>query len=367
MYNVIYLQEIFPDNTFKMIKNLPKISFCITCMNRLEHLKKTLPINISHALTDSENIEFILLDYNSTDGLELWIKENNAQNIDNQTLKYFKTSQPQAYHRSHSRNMVFRLASGDILVNLDADNFIGKGFVEFILKNMVQSSFLAVDETISGTNFKDALGRICVWREDFEKIRGYDERMAGYGFEDLDFKTRLERIGLKLKPITNNRFLKSIQHDNSLRIENEGISKNLHCVAVEHLEPFKSIIYVFYRDNSYEKAMIVDNIFRGNCSEKLEIINELRQLVLVEYIMGKWNQNQDFVHLENQRLSKKDESLDWFYASDSKIIQELIYSFSALKNKEIHFKNIENNGSGINQMGFGIGEVIKNFKEKIVL
>lgn len=335
-------------------------------MNRLEHLKKTLPINISHASSDSKNIEFILLDYNSTDGLELWVKENNIQYIDNQTLKYFKTSQPQSYHRSHSRNMVFRLASGDILVNLDADNFIGKGFVEFILKNIVQSSFLAVDETISGMNFKDALGRICVWREDFEKIRGYDERMAGYGFEDLDFKTRLEQIGLKLKPITNNRFLKSIQHDNSLRIENEGISKNLHCVAVEHLEPFKSIIYVFSKDNTYEIGTIMDNIFRGDYSDKIEIINELHQMVLVDYFTGKWIENQDYFHLENLQISKNKKSLDWFYPSDVQIIQEIIYSFSALKNKEIHFKNIENNGSGINQNGFGVGEVTENFKEKIV-
>lgn len=336
-------------------------------MNRLEHLKKTLPINISHASSDSKNIEFILLDYNSTDGLELWVKENNIQYIDNQTLKYFKTSQPQSYYRSHSRNMVFRLASGDILVNLDADNFIGKGFVEFILKNIVQSSFLAVDETISGMNFKDALGRICVWREDFEKIRGYDERMAGYGFEDLDFKTRLEQIGLKLKPITNNRFLKSIRHDNSLRIENEGISKNLHCVAVEHLEPFKSIIYVFSKDNTYEIGTIMDNIFRGDYSDKIEIINELHQMVLVDYFTGKWIENQDYFHLENLQISKNKKSLDWFYPSDVQIIQEIIYSFSALKNKEIHFKNIENNSSGINQNGFGVGEVTENFKEKIVL
>ena len=336
-------------------------------MNRLKHFKQTLPINISHALSDSQNIEFVLLDYNSTDRLETWIKEIFFQHYDNQVLKYFRTIKPQSYHRSHSRNMVFRLASGDILVNLDADNFIGKGFANFILKNMTPFSFLAVDETLNGKRFKDALGRICVWREDFEKIRGYDEKMAGYGFEDLDLKSRLKQIGLRLKPIKNSRFLKSIQHDNGLRIENEGISKNLYCVTVKHSEPFETIIYVFYKDNSYEKATIVDNIFRANCSEKIEVINELYQMVSEEYVSGKWTRNQGFIYLENQILSENDESLDWFYPSDFKIVQEIIYSFSAIKNKKIYFENIENKGSKINQNGFGRGKVIRNFKETIVL
>ena len=362
----LYVLLILPD-TIKMSMNSPKISFCITCMNRLEHLKQTLPINISHALFDSKYIEFVLLDYNSTDGLETWIKEEFLQNYNNQVLRYFRTTQPLYYHRSHSRNMIFRLASGDILVNLDADNFIGKGFVNFILKTITPLSFFAVDETLNGKYFKDALGRICVWREDFETIRGYDERMAGYGFEDLDLKSRLKQIGLRLKPIKNSRFLKSIQHDNGLRIENEGISKNLYCVAVKHSEPFETIIYVFYKDNSYEKATIVDNIFRANCSEKIEVINELYQMVSEEYVSGKWTQNQDFIYLENQILSENDESLDWFYPSDFKIVQEIIYSFSAIKNKKIYFENIENKGSEINQIGFGGGKVIRNFKETIVL
>ena len=336
-------------------------------MNRIEHLKRTLPINILHALSDSENIEFILLDYNSTDGLEHWIQENNTHNIDSQILKYFKTLQPQSYHRSHSRNMVFRLASGDILVNLDADNFIGRGFVNFIHKNLTPHAFLAVDETINGKQFKDALGRVCVWRADFEKIRGYDEKMAGYGFEDLDLKARLKGGGSKLKPIKNSRFLKSIHHNNNLRIENEGISKNLYCISVEHLEPFRSNIYVFYNDNTYEIGTIVDNIFRGEYSEKIEVINELYQMVLMDYFTGKWTENQNTFHIENLQISKNKKSLDWFYPCDIQIVQELIYSFSAIKNKRIYFENLEKKGAGINQDGFGCGMVIKNFKESILL
>ena len=48
-------------------------------MNRLSHLQETLPKNIhdNYLLGD---VEFVLLDYNSSDGLESWVK-NDMKNI----------------------------------------------------------------------------------------------------------------------------------------------------------------------------------------------------------------------------------------------------------------------------------------------
>jgi hypothetical protein len=346
---------------------MSKISFCITSMNRLEHIKKTLPINIADALSDHYNIEFILLDYNSADGIENWVKENLSQHIDNQLLTFFRTIQPQSYHRSHSRNMVFRLASGDILVNLDADNFIGKGFVKFIRENMKENNLLAVDEDGNGKQFKDALGRVCVWKKDFERISGYDERMAGYGFEDLDFKTRLTQCGIKLHPIKKASFLKSIHHDNISRIENESVFKNIYKVAVHQIEPFKSRLYLFYKNNIYEKATILDNVFRGELSETIEVINELHQVQMTESFLGQYVESQNVMFLDNQKIPLNDDDFQWFNQTNIQIIQELIYTFSASKNKKLYFENKQNKGFEVNLGGYGKGEVVKNFKEKIVL
>ena len=93
-------------------------------MNRLSHLKKTLEKNICDNLV-YENLEFILLDYNSTDGLENWAKNDLKNYIEKGILKYYRTSEPNSFHRSHSRNVAMKLASGDIVCNLDADNFLG--------------------------------------------------------------------------------------------------------------------------------------------------------------------------------------------------------------------------------------------------
>lgn len=103
-----------------------KISFCITCMNRLEHLQATLERNILDNLPEGQ-VEFVLLDYHSTDGLPEWVRQHMGGYISRGVLNYYRTEEPQHYLRSHSRNMAFRLAQGDILCNLDADNFSGGG------------------------------------------------------------------------------------------------------------------------------------------------------------------------------------------------------------------------------------------------
>lgn len=80
-----------------------KISFCITCMNRLEHLQATLERNILDNLLEGE-VKFVLLGYHSTDGL----CEGIQQHV------------------------------GSILCKLDADNFHGKCFARFMLDAFVK-------------------------------------------------------------------------------------------------------------------------------------------------------------------------------------------------------------------------------------
>lgn len=54
---------------------MKQISFCITCMNRLKHLQETLEKNILDNFLVDE-VEFVVLDYNSQDGLEEWIAQS---------------------------------------------------------------------------------------------------------------------------------------------------------------------------------------------------------------------------------------------------------------------------------------------------
>jgi len=57
-----------------------------------------------------------------------------------------------------------------------------------------EASGVPMRPRLSGNN-------IALWRSDFERVNGFDERFVGWGHEDRDLQERLERIGLKVRSI----------------------------------------------------------------------------------------------------------------------------------------------------------------------
>jgi len=316
-------------------------------MNRLHHLQETLPMNVLD-YADNENVEFVILDYNSTDGLELWMK-NNLHSFASKVV-YYKTNQPQFYNRSHSRNMAFRLATGDVLINLDADNYAGKGFLEYIEKvfEQNQSVFMAPqDESLS-----DTFGKIGMAKVDFLTVRGYDEIIKGYGFEDNDIKNRLQNLGSKKVEYSQPAFLKAITHTEEERIKNEFIYHHLQKIFVEKISHQKAKILFVYQDNSYESAQIADSIFttfenKDNFIKPLEVLN---RYFMLDQSIEKGIFREDLV--QNATQIKERET-----------IFSIINFYSQLTNKLRFMDNFHHQRIAVNEAGFGCGRVIKNFDE----
>ena len=61
------------------------VSYCTTCKGRLWQLEQTLPVNIKLA---NEDIEIVLLDYHSQDGLRDYILENYQEYLADGRLRY---------------------------------------------------------------------------------------------------------------------------------------------------------------------------------------------------------------------------------------------------------------------------------------
>src|SRR5690348_9240554 len=73
-----------------------KISLCTTCMGRLHDLKRTLPVNLElNAKYDW--VEFVILDYNSSDGLGDWIRTAMQPQLASGRVVYFRTDEPKHY------------------------------------------------------------------------------------------------------------------------------------------------------------------------------------------------------------------------------------------------------------------------------
>lgn len=170
-----------------------KISFCTTCMGRLYNLKETLPKNIKDN-ADYPNIEFVILDYNSDDGLWKWMAQNMMQHIEDGTVVYYRTTQPKYFSMAHSRNIAFKVSTGDIVNNLDADNYIVNPNIE---TSECWASYLnrmandCTEKVIFAKGKRSMHGRIGFYKNDFiNLLGGYDEELLGYGHDDHDLVQR---------------------------------------------------------------------------------------------------------------------------------------------------------------------------------
>jgi GT2 family glycosyltransferase len=228
-------------------------------MNRLHHIKKTLPQNILDN-RDYPNVEFVLLDYGSDDGLEDWINDNFQKELVSGLLNFRRTTEPKKYLPSHSKNMVHFQSTGDIVCNLDGDNFTGSGFASYLNKHFIQfpNSFLSADyRNQNWQKESDTFGRIVCRKDDFESIGGYDERMKWYSYEDLDLCERLIRKGIKQYFITNRAFLNTIKHDDEERV-GKNSSSEITNIYINHIDPLTSGVIFFFRNGEFSLGTLLD-------------------------------------------------------------------------------------------------------------
>lgn len=335
------------------IKN--KISFNITCMNRRHHLEQTLVQNIEKNSIPGR-VEFVLLDYNSTDGLEEWVKELQYY-IDTGILVYYRTEEPLNYHRTHSRNMAFRLSTGDIVCNLDADNFLGEGFASYILDIFNQG-----DETFFCTpqySERDVIGRICVRRKHFFTVNGYDETLSGYGLEDIDLYNRLEKVGLQQRLLPIGKYYSAIHHSHEERISHEYMGMHVEKIYLSYLNPYTTEVLLMYKNGKCNKALSRDNPhFYRNQTIQYNSQNE--------YILNSKNRIQrenDWVEIQWASLSEKAS----FYEVKSKELWSTVLLFLSESQNCVEINERDNKRRVVNQDGYGRGIVYKNLNNETLI
>ncbi len=239
-----------------------KISICVVCMNRLHQLKQTLLQNINDC-SDYTELEFVLLDYNSQDGMEDWVKDNLSTYIDNGRVVYYKTNEPQQWTPSHSKNLAFKLATGDIVCSIWADYYTGKGFPQYVNGSFKADNNIVltpIDFHKTKKNYApagDVLGKVCVKKSDFLKVGGFDERMDKHGFEDYDFVNRLEMVGVKRVLIEDFEYLKYLAHDDSERFKLP--TDDLEGLYINYLTPSRSEVLFLYKNCDFESGIVIDN------------------------------------------------------------------------------------------------------------
>lgn len=177
-----------------------RLSIITTCMNRLEHLKVTLPIFLKQS-----NSEVIVVDYGCSQGTKEYVNENYPM------VKVIKAENILTFSASKARNIGAKNAKGEVLFFCDADAILHEDIGLWIKENFSKNNFYITPKGGNGT-----MGTFIVSSESLFKAGGYDEAFDAWGGEDKDIYDRLEVLGLN-KSVYPLGFVTTIAHSDEMR------------------------------------------------------------------------------------------------------------------------------------------------------
>lgn len=203
-----------------------KISFCTTCCNRLYQFSQIIDINYD-VINNNKDTEWIIVNYNSTDDTHNFMMQK-LHTMNNRVV-YVNEISGRKWHASVAKNVSHMNATGNILVNLDCDNFIGNS------ADIIREKFSKGTQLLhmwSGVYFDGTYGRIAITKEIFHKLNGYDEKMYPMGAQDDDLKNRAIAFGARYEKCFSKEFTAiqntkedSVKNSNNLGMNWEQMQK----------------------------------------------------------------------------------------------------------------------------------------------
>lgn len=181
-----------------------KISYCTVCSNRLWQLKQTIDHNLS--FMQSNEFELCILAYNDNT-VEPYLRTHYSEYISDGRLKvrtHHDNYQPMDgsnFACGYVKNLSHAMGTGEILFNLDADNFIDNAH-DILLT-------LQPNEVIKNVAIPDGRsGRIGLYRTLFDRVNGYrDVGRSDDGdiiLRCLKERAKLRSMNCNISPIGNN-------------------------------------------------------------------------------------------------------------------------------------------------------------------
>ena len=215
----------------------PTISYCTTTMGRLHHLWLTLSSNLQH--NQYSDVEFVVLDYGSQDGVAEWVQQAFPDELKSGRLQFYRLPWPSKFHAAHAKNCAHRLAHGDIVANVDADTFVLPEYGHALREHLDRSMRNYVRLVPPDRSQFSLCGRVALRREEFIRLGGYNENLQGYGFEDTNLLERAQRLGLRTIGLSS-AYAACLEHSDAERTINyankstlEGRESNLKIARAE--------------------------------------------------------------------------------------------------------------------------------------
>jgi len=168
------------------MQNSKKLSFCIPVMNRLLDIKATLRKNLDDNAIDCNEIEFIVIVFDSSFDTYEWIIANYPDELKDGYLRvYHRPDDLTFWHFGKAKNAFKPYMKGRIYASLDGDNFTGRRGGNHIIKVFEDYDFNCIYHQFRGNWGDGTCGRISIVREDYVEI-GYDENLLPRQWDELD-------------------------------------------------------------------------------------------------------------------------------------------------------------------------------------
>lgn len=270
--------------TEPVVENRYRVSLCTTCMDRLDNLKQTLPQNMKDN-EDYNNVEFVVLDYNSRkDDVWGWMKNEMMPHIESGKIVYYRTQEPKHFDMAHSRNIAFKLATGDVVNNVDADAFTPYskqwdcGFASFINKLAHQQP----EKAIFAKSRQLLRGRLGFYRREFiDILGGYDEQnLHYYGHDDADLMNRAWKLGFKMMSYSGGKNFCGVVPNHIKHQEGNYPEPWWMSEGKNRLKSYTNLIcgeYVANKDIVWAKAKVIKNF-----EEEIEVGIKGKNLIKTE-------------------------------------------------------------------------------------
>ena len=184
--------------------SIVSVSIVTVCMNRRAHLL----VSAQHVSGWPYHQEHLILDWSSDQPL------TRAELPADPRIRLVRVDGERQWHLCRAYNLALRLARGDRLLKLDADCW-----PEAMPSPDQLAAAGPVAAFCSGPD-----GRAGQWlleRRFVEQVGGFNEVLLGYGFDDKDFRARVEAQGVVVQRLPASA-LGVIAHSASLRVSSSG-------------------------------------------------------------------------------------------------------------------------------------------------
>lgn len=201
-----------------------RVAVILPCMNRLEHLRASLPQWIQQLY---QNKQIVVVDYNSFQAVKEFvaaIAESYKLNLCDMTkseydynadIVFMRIEDVQFFNISHAYNYAATRIKTDILSFMCADSCPRDYTLDAIVNVIDERSVVQIWWGLNTIQFDN-------WKE----LNGHQEFLVGWGAEDDDFIARSRLFGLDIKVLPKE-FIFCIPHDSETRGKDREV-KNVY-------------------------------------------------------------------------------------------------------------------------------------------